>query len=96
MRNYYTLFLNYGSKKLSVIPKKSPSRVNLSHLTPRTDKPLEMIISDEPRIFEILEKYEQNTDEHKLKENIIEIVRPKRKSLFNFFFTGLFLYMRNI
>jgi len=46
-----------------------------------------MIISDEPKIFEILEKYEQNADEEELRENIITLLRPKRKLFFplNFF-----------
>jgi len=37
----------------------------------------EMIISDEPKIFEILERYEQNPQDDELKENIIELIRPK-------------------
>jgi len=41
-----------------------------------------MIISDEPKIFEILEKYEQNADEEELRENIITLLRPKRKLFF--------------
>jgi len=57
--------------------KKLPLKVNYRS---NCDKTLiEMIISDEPKIFEILEKYEQNPLEDELKENIIELLRPKRK-----------------
>ena len=45
-----------------------------------------MIISDEPKIFEILERYEQNPQDDELKENIIELIRPKRKWIIIFLF----------
>jgi hypothetical protein len=43
---------------------------------------LEMIISDEEKIFELLEKYEEHSDEASLKENIIDIIRPKQGIFF--------------
>lgn len=40
----------------------------------------EMIINDETAIFNILEAYEENADETQLREDIIELVRPKQKT----------------
>jgi len=37
-----------------------------------------MIISDEEKIFELLEKYEEHSDEAALKESVIALVRPKQ------------------
>ena len=36
-----------------------------------------MIIGDEPRVFELLEEYEGDSNEDKLKENIVRLVRPE-------------------
>jgi len=41
----------------------------------------EMIINDEPVIFEILEQYETSSDEAVLKDNIISLVRPTERIL---------------
>jgi len=40
----------------------------------------EMIIGDEPKLFEILEEYEENSNEEQLKEKILNIVRPKEET----------------
>lgn len=37
-----------------------------------------MVISDEAKIFELLEEYENSSDENTLRENVINLVRPKQ------------------
>lgn len=41
----------------------------------------EMIINDEPAIFNILEEYEESSDERQLRDSIIELVRPQEKKV---------------
>ncbi len=41
-----------------------------------------MIISDEPKLFEILEEYEESNNEEQFKEKVLAITRPKGTLLF--------------
>lgn len=74
-KSYLVIFIQLPHAKLLYFVSELWKQKAISDSEKVTIK--EMIISDEPRIFEILEKYELNSDENKLKENIIEIVRPK-------------------
>jgi hypothetical protein len=36
-----------------------------------------MIISDEPKLFEILEEYEETNNEDQFKDRVLAVIRPK-------------------
>lgn len=49
-----------------------------------------MIISDEPKLFEILEEYEETNNEDQFKERILAVTRPK--GMFRFLMRHIFYF----